>query len=265
SSTDGDIIVFRSVDHVLFNINRLNLRVVTDGPFAEDFAVSPGEVVELTEHSETLEFLFQFVYPVHPVLENIPIETLCDIAEAAEKYRMAPAMSVCYIRMKLEYKTSPLRVMAYAHRHGYLELLDLTAPLSVGIPVSQVLAAPVSPSLFISWASYNDAWAQVLRKSHVESRMRYGHGRDDIDCMIWKDIVYTLEGRLGDDRGLAWLTDLDALFADLEEKGGKCAWTPANAPVASPKCCQAQLQHWRNDLKKNIEAIQSLSTTGDAQ
>ena len=107
SSTDGEITIFRSSDSVLFNIHRTNLRAVTDGPFAEDFASGKTDIADLTEDSETLEILFQYVYPGHlPSLEGVEFKRLYAIAEAAEKYHVSPAMVVCNIRMKcalLEY------------------------------------------------------------------------------------------------------------------------------------------------------------------
>ncbi|KAL1678441.1 hypothetical protein EV122DRAFT_278198 [Schizophyllum commune] len=129
SSTDGEIIIFRSSDDVLFNIHHINLRAVTDGPFAEDFA-------------ETLEILFQYVYPGHlPSLEGVEFKRLYAIAEAAEKYHVSPAMVVCNIRMKLLYSSYPLEVIAYAYKHGYIDLLDIVGPSSMGKPASEAFEA----------------------------------------------------------------------------------------------------------------------------
>lgn len=102
ASTDEDVIVFRSVDGTLFNIHRCNLRCASDGPFSEDFPATPGEKVELTEDADTLETLFSFVYPgVYPSLVDMPFAELALVAEAAEKYRVASAMAMCRVTIRL--------------------------------------------------------------------------------------------------------------------------------------------------------------------
>ncbi|KAL1659133.1 hypothetical protein GGF50DRAFT_120190 [Schizophyllum commune] len=102
ASTDEDVIVFRSVDGTLFNIHRCNLRCASDGPFSEDFPATPGEKVELTEDADTLETLFSFVYPgVYPSLVDMPFAKLALVAEAAEKYRVASAMAMCRVTIRL--------------------------------------------------------------------------------------------------------------------------------------------------------------------
>ena len=53
-------------------------------------------MVQLTEDASTLETLFAFVYPgVYPSLKDMPVEDFVKVAEAAEKYRVAPALAVC--------------------------------------------------------------------------------------------------------------------------------------------------------------------------
>ena len=87
---------------MLFNIHRCNLRCTTDGPFAEDFPSTSTEVVQLTEDAKTLETLFAFVYPgAYPSLMNLPADELMRVAEAEEKYRVAPAIGVCLVVIRL--------------------------------------------------------------------------------------------------------------------------------------------------------------------
>ena len=103
SSTEGKIIVFRSADGTLFNIHRRNLQSVTDGPLAEDFPATPSEVVQLTEVASTLETLFSFVYPgVYPSLKDMPVDEFMKVAEAAEKYCVAPAIGMCDMTIQLK-------------------------------------------------------------------------------------------------------------------------------------------------------------------
>ena len=59
---------------------------------------TPGENTALDEDSETLETLFAFVYPgAYPSLMNLTADELMRVAEAAEKYRVAPAIGVCLV------------------------------------------------------------------------------------------------------------------------------------------------------------------------
>ena len=100
-STGEDIIVFRSRDHVLLNIHRANLRAVTDGPFAVDLAAPEGDVADLPEDGDTLELMFRHVYPGRiPSLAPLPFQKLYTLAEASEKYRVGPAMNMCYTHLE---------------------------------------------------------------------------------------------------------------------------------------------------------------------
>jgi hypothetical protein len=66
-----------------------------------EFNLALDEEVELTETSDVLEILFQFIYPrKHPSLVNIKFSTLAGVAEAAEKYQVFSAMNICEIRMR---------------------------------------------------------------------------------------------------------------------------------------------------------------------
>lgn len=48
-----------------------------------------------------LEILFEFIYPrKHPTLKDLEFETLAAVAEAAEKYEVFSAMSMCDVRMR---------------------------------------------------------------------------------------------------------------------------------------------------------------------
>ena len=97
-STDAEI-TYKSADGVLFRIHKINLEAFTEGlspPEGSTFE----EVVELTENSAILELLFQFIYPTSgPDLSSIDFNVLESLAEAAEKYQVYTAMSICKIHM----------------------------------------------------------------------------------------------------------------------------------------------------------------------
>lgn len=69
------------------------------------------EVVHLTENAETIELLFQFIYPrCHPDLADTAIVVLEPFAEAAEKYEVFPAMNIV-VRMEYVVVASGYRVL----------------------------------------------------------------------------------------------------------------------------------------------------------
>ena len=100
ASTDGDEIVFRSSDRVLFNVHLANLRAETDGPFASDPFGLSSEIKDLDQDSKILDVLFCFVYDQqHPSFEEMPIEDVLELAEAAEEYGVVSARNACRVRV----------------------------------------------------------------------------------------------------------------------------------------------------------------------
>ncbi|KAF9461556.1 hypothetical protein BDZ94DRAFT_1195974, partial [Collybia nuda] len=105
--------VFRSCDNVLFKIHGINLETSTGGFPPSDFKVL-DEVVSLTESTTILELLFQYIYPMpQPEIESLPFDTFADVAEAAEKYIVYPAIYVCKLVMGMAIPSKPLMVFAY--------------------------------------------------------------------------------------------------------------------------------------------------------
>ncbi|TRM57332.1 hypothetical protein BD626DRAFT_634967 [Schizophyllum amplum] len=254
SSTAGEIFIFRSSDRVLFNIHRVNLRAVTDGPFAEDFVSPFAEIVDLTEGSDILDVLFQFVYSGDlPTLDSIDHKRLCAIAEAAEKYRVAPARVVCHIRMELIYSSHPLEVIAYAYKHGYTELLDRTAPLSKEFSASKALNALGVGLLYIGWTTYKDAWAQIMTTGTYDIRMRLSHGTA-VKCETWTSIVCEVERTL-DVHRFKWLnsTFVSVLFQQAELTAA------CQQRTGDQTSCEAQLREWKTAAQRQADAIPPLS------
>ena len=62
---------------------------------------SDHEVVQLTETSAVLDLLLQYMYrQPQPDLKKADFETLAGVAEAAEKYQVYSATTVCNIFMR---------------------------------------------------------------------------------------------------------------------------------------------------------------------
>lgn len=90
-----------SSDGVLFQVHRRNLAAHSDA-FLDIVSAAPEKdgIHVLTEGSETLELLFQFVYPQRqPEPGKLTGHELNTLAEAAEKYRVYSAIQVCKVTM----------------------------------------------------------------------------------------------------------------------------------------------------------------------
>jgi hypothetical protein len=101
-ATDSDL-TLQSFDGVLYKVHRTNLEVHSES-FAAANSISAtsdsSEVVYLDESSAVLDLLLQFMYRQRqPDLEEVDFQTLSELAEAAEKYEVYSAMTVCSIHM----------------------------------------------------------------------------------------------------------------------------------------------------------------------
>jgi BTB/POZ domain len=88
---------------VLFEVHRKNLEVHSEGFAGADAILSSAEkeVVPLLENSAVLELLLQFMYrQPQPDLKTVGFETLAALAEAAEKYQVYSATTLCNIFMQ---------------------------------------------------------------------------------------------------------------------------------------------------------------------
>lgn len=103
---DDSDITLQSSDGILFKVHRKNLEVHSEGFAAADSISGTGpesksEIVLLSETSTTLDLLLQYMYrQPQPDLQQVDFDTLAGVAEAAEKYQVYAAISICRIFMK---------------------------------------------------------------------------------------------------------------------------------------------------------------------
>lgn len=103
---DSDI-TLESSDGVLYKVHRKNLELHSEG-FASADAISAAsydseglETVHLSESSAVLGLLLQYMYRQRqPDLTHVEFRILADLAEAAEKYEVYSAMTVCSMHMR---------------------------------------------------------------------------------------------------------------------------------------------------------------------
>ncbi|KAF7976514.1 hypothetical protein HWV62_6327 [Athelia sp. TMB] len=90
---DADM-TFRSCDGTLFKVHRKNLETSSEGFSPPPGTSSRDEIVSLTENRDTLDLLFQYIYPQRqPDLAEIDFKQLAELSEAAEKYQVFSAMT----------------------------------------------------------------------------------------------------------------------------------------------------------------------------
>ena len=169
-NSDDSEITFQSSDNILFKIHRKNLEASTGALSPDTFTTSDSMVVPLTEDAATLGLLFQYTYPgTHPLLDDIQFSLLDSLAEAAEKYEVSAARSVCHIRMRcvdfyigyeiatilkatcsLALREHPAEILRYAAKHDYPKLLSDVAVLTIGLPLVDVVSV-LPPHLILTW------------------------------------------------------------------------------------------------------------------
>lgn len=171
-----EMVIFKSSDNILFHVRRRYLEANTGG-FPGPELPTYGEIVELSETSQALAILFQFIPPSrHPLLEDVQFPLLGEIAEAAEKYQVFPAMGVVVHRMRFilsQCVVVPLIVLIttyqlfsvfrndwllrptfsilnHAVKHGYKTLINEAALNVARLKLSNV-AKNLSPNIATAW------------------------------------------------------------------------------------------------------------------
>ncbi|KIK58700.1 hypothetical protein GYMLUDRAFT_689253 [Collybiopsis luxurians FD-317 M1] len=102
-AADADVLI-QSSDNVQFHLHKRHLEFATGG-FPPADTPTDGQVVHLSEPSDVLEILFQFVYPRRlPTFDRGPgmddYEVVLKVAEAAEKYEVYCAIAVCQLKSR---------------------------------------------------------------------------------------------------------------------------------------------------------------------
>ncbi|KAL1678431.1 hypothetical protein EV122DRAFT_212050 [Schizophyllum commune] len=261
ASTDEDVIVFRSVDGTLFNIHRCNLRCASDGPFSEDFPATPGEKVELTEDADTLETLFSFVYPgVYPSLVDMPFAKLALVAEAAEKYRVAPAIGVCLVVFRLEalYKSQSIELLDFAHKHGYSDLLELAAPHSLTTSIKEA-RKKLPISLFAAWAEYKESWENVAGIDCNEIRFNRSHSRLE-PCPNWPRLASVIDEIMTDQRDSVPIKEWRAEWYSVFRIPDLLSCCSVKCDSGEYSACEAQVEEWRVYMRHMAFDMPPLST-----
>jgi len=99
--TDSTDVIFQSSDGILFCLHRKNLETHSDAFPGPEIPVKELEVANLTEPSEVLAIIFDFMYPRRQAdIEKMDYDIVAQVAEAVEKYQIFSAMQTCVLRLK---------------------------------------------------------------------------------------------------------------------------------------------------------------------
>ncbi|KAJ7878419.1 hypothetical protein B0H13DRAFT_2279070 [Mycena leptocephala] len=144
-AADPDMTVSSS-DGVLFKVHRKNLEACSS-VFAN---------VENTTQSQNGDETFIYRHP-QPDLDALEFKTFASLAEAAEKYVVDSALTMCRMKMKASVSAYPLEVLLYAVRHEHMHLANEAAQSSMRCGVADGLE--VLPSdIFRPWILFHERW-----------------------------------------------------------------------------------------------------------
>jgi len=163
---DSDI-TLQSSDGVLFKVHRKNLEMHAEGFAGADAVVSASkssdnEIIPLSETSTTLELLLQYMYrQPQPNLQQVDFGTLAAVAEAAEKYQVYAAVTICQFLMGIAIPQHPLEVLKYATIHDHRNLMDQAAGKTISMSVDDVVKS-LLPNGALAWFRYREAFQRAL-------------------------------------------------------------------------------------------------------
>lgn len=96
---DWDVMV-ESSDGGLFKVHRRNLKASCERFKFEGETTSAIAHIKVTESTETLNLLFQYMYPqIRPDLRRLEYKQLEDLAVGAEMYGVFGAIEMCSIQL----------------------------------------------------------------------------------------------------------------------------------------------------------------------
>jgi len=259
-AADSDV-TLQSSDNVLFKVHRRNLAFHFESfAGAEAFAnaSTSSEDVCLSESAAVLDLLLRFMYRQRqPDLGGIDFHILADLTEAAEKHEVYAAMTVCNLHMGFATTNHPAEVLTYAFKHDYPKLMDRAAPLTVDMPLHNLMAfwAGIPTRLMMIWMKYYFAWQDQLTFAHQlnmeENELSFHpsdhRGGPPLPCAVWGKARAEVVCKLGGYPGT--LRDLWHTF-DVGEKFAR-----ARCPV-----CHQGIMTWRDIVQDRVHQLPKFSS-----
>jgi len=216
---------------------------------------SANEVVPLSEHSSILELLLQYMYrQPQPDMRKVDFHILAGVAEAAEKYQVYAATTVCNIHMRAAVQEHPFEVLVYAYKHNYTDIVDEAAPLTIDKPrMFLEFASTTAPCIILTWLKYQQCWMDALDSAHKCKEPSYPHrGCPGNKCSwegFWERLCVLVSENLGGQPGS--LTRLHSVF-DVVPK--------SRVFFKSCNTCSEELVSWRGRVQQLVDNIPKFTT-----
>jgi len=202
-----------------------------------------------------LDLLLQYMHRQRqPDLTDVEFPILADLAEAAEKYEVYSAMTICNVHMRFAITSHPVEVLGYAFKHDYRKLMDEVAPLTIDKPVHELTAywESIPNRIFTVWMKYHHEWLDVLNFVHKQYQYTGTHlnqYKQPITCSqsgLWEENRLRVALNLGANPGT--LRDLEIPFGQSEMRLVVCS------------SCLVQLRNWRNFVQGQVDGVPKFST-----
>ncbi|KAJ3770199.1 hypothetical protein FB446DRAFT_745035 [Lentinula raphanica] len=180
----------QSSDNVLFKVHRVNLEMHSQ-VFADAGGSTVGtvenEIVSLSETSEVLELMLQYVYlQPQPDLREVEWEVMKELAEAVEKYEIYSAIGVCSQRMRECVSDHPIEVLLFSVRHKYTNMMNESAEATLDIPPYTMLSCLPS-DVFAAWVEYQQNHHALLAKEFTRFGPSRSHRGVSASCEYWHE------------------------------------------------------------------------------
>ncbi|KAF5392382.1 hypothetical protein D9757_001503 [Collybiopsis confluens] len=235
-------VIIRSSDMVDFTMNKNNLEFFTGSFPSADACAESGDPIPLIESSKILQLLFEFVeQKPPPTLDGISFDDLLRLAEAAEKYIVYSALTICKIKLREFISSNPVEILTLAVKHNHSDLIVALYPLLMDKPLPEV--APILGSgsfqYFAHWSLQNSRWSEAL---NTATRSANDHG----NCPWWgynmAQILYQL-----DKPSRLTQPHLGDIFQNF---------------LSNPHhntCCRSAVSQWEADITAKVKDIPEFS------
>ncbi|KIK62522.1 hypothetical protein GYMLUDRAFT_503373 [Collybiopsis luxurians FD-317 M1] len=241
---EADIVVIQSSDMVEFPISKSNLEYFTEGFPPAETSTKPGEVVSLTETSQTLRLLCAFVdRKPPPTLDDIDIDDLFLLAKAAEKYVVYNAITICRLKLSEHFSReflskNPKEILGFAAEYHYTDVITALYPILMDTPLTEIAAIlPSTSRYFAHWSLQSFRWTDAL-----VTAIRLGN---DHNCQWWGNYVLQILRRL-DKPSCLTQPHLRSIFRE-------------NVPNWQHTCCFAESSRWEQNINQLVNKIPKFS------
>ncbi|KAJ3909707.1 hypothetical protein F5879DRAFT_932453 [Lentinula edodes] len=238
---DSDVEIV-SNDNVVFYLHKKYLEI-NIGAFPPAETPTNGEPVCLSESSETLEILFQFVYPRrYPLLETLDFDALMLLADAAEKYEVFPLIYACRSEFRNFLQTNSKSVLAFAAMHDYRELVIRLAPTMLDLSIPELVNI-LPNNLFKPCCIYHESYLNAVKQAAKDVPEHHCGNHTQ-----WYRSLLRSLSEIMDQPSIIMPRNLDATFERF-----------LGSLNTSNHCCQKALTTWRDRIKSIVIALPPLS------